>query len=745
MRPAFAASPQSLCHAGARFSAQRLAICNAPRPDAPTNTFRFDPRAAAILSRRPPDLVTLPRRGAFALGDTHDRPHPGTPRRDTIAVTRPEPDLFATALRHHQAGRLDQAEGLYNRILAEDPRHAESLHLLGVVACQRGQHDTAIDLIRRAIALRGDVATYHANLAIALRDHGEIDAAIAQYQCALALIPDDAELHDALGGMLHAQGRLTEALMHYRQASALRPDDARLHYNLGLVLHDQGDRAASVTEYRRALARAPEDADIHYNLGIALYELGRHADSIASYQQAIALRPDDAATHYNLAAVLEALGRPAEAAGHYERTLALYPDHAGAHNRLGNVLCEQGRPTKAIPHYQRARALRPDDADILANLGKAYRDQGDLAAARKEFQSAIDLAPRRGRYYGALVSLMHVTSGDGVLAAMQMLAQDITSLPRDDQIELRFALAKAHMDLEQPALAFDHLHAGNALKRRTIAYDEKAALAQFDRVRTVFTPALLRDRQAWGDPSDRPIFIVGMPRSGTTLVEQILASHPAVFGAGERSELPRGVANLRAPNINLGFPEIVPGLSDTRLRAFGREYLDAILPSAPTATRITDKMPSNFWFAGLIHLALPGARIIHVRRDPLDTCLSCFSLLFTGDHPYAYDLGELGRYYRAYAALMAHWRQVLPPDAMFEVAYEDLVADLVPQVRRIVAYCGLDWDDACLDFMATQRPVRNASAPQVRQPIYRSSVGRWRPYAAFLQPLIEALGVDTPT
>jgi hypothetical protein len=251
-----------------------------------------------------------------------------------------------------------------------------------------------------------------------------------------------------------------------------------------------------------------------------------------------------------------------------------------------------------------------------------------------------------------------------------------------------------------------------------------------------------------GAPSTLPVFIIGMPRSGTTLVEQILASHPQVWGGGELMHLKEAVARLSGPEgaeSPFGYPELVRLLDGAQLRALGAEYCEALRAAAPptmmtTTTRMTDKMPANFLFAGLIALVLPNARIIHVKRDPLDTCLSCFSILFLGNQPHSYDLAELGRYYRAYLHLMEHWRQVLPPGAMLEVQYEEVVADLEGQARRIVAYCGLEWDDACLDFHRTERRVWTASSVQVRQPIYRQSLGRAEAYRHWLQPLLEALG-----
>ena len=258
-----------------------------------------------------------------------------------------------------------------------------------------------------------------------------------------------------------------------------------------------------------------------------------------------------------------------------------------------------------------------------------------------------------------------------------------------------------------------------------------------DAAHSRFTMPLMADRACLGDPSDAPIFIVGLPRSGTTLIEQIIASHPSVFGAGELRDMANLAQRLSGPGGAV-FPEVVATLSSDTLRQLGCSYLRAVRRRAPDALRTTDKQPGNFALVGLIRLALPNARIIHVCRDVRDTALSCFSLLFTRGPPYSYDLVELGHYCRAYLRLMAHWREA-SPDGFLEVRYEDVVDDLESQARRIIAYCGLDWDDACLDFHRTSRPVYTASGAQVRQPIYRGSIGRWRVYEPYLRPLLDAL------
>jgi hypothetical protein len=303
---------------------------------------------------------------------------------------------------------------------------------------------------------------------------------------------------------------------------------------------------------------------------------------------------------------------------------------------------------------------------------------------------------------------------------------------------LGFALGKVCLEAGDADRAFAYLREANRLKRESLRYDAEAEATLMREIARIMSASNIKRLTGNGVASDVPVFIIGMPRSGTTLIEQILASHPAVHGAGELMTLPYILGEVVGGN---SFEEL---LSDDEaggalLHEIGRRYLDRVTPLAPDSKRIVDKMPTNFQLAGLIPLALPGARIIHCRRDPVDTCLSCYSHSFQGGLNFTYDLRELGLYYRAYDALTAHWRAVLPPERYTEVQYESVVEDVEAEARRLIAFCGLDWDDACLDFHRSARPVQTASVEQVRQPIYKSSVRRWEKYASYLQPLLKAL------
>jgi hypothetical protein len=322
------------------------------------------------------------------------------------------------------------------------------------------------------------------------------------------------------------------------------------------------------------------------------------------------------------------------------------------------------------------------------------------------------------------------------LSLMQsLLAREGISLA--DRTTLHFGLGKAFLDIGDSELAFRHYDRGNRLKRSTFAYDADASERWVAGIAEAFSPALLAAKADLGAGSDLPIFIVGMPRSGTTLVEQILASHPMVHAAGELKRLQK-----LSDGID-GFPRSAASLNAAQLKALGAAYLAFVAPTAAGRRHVVDKMPSNFLLAGLLRLILPDAQIIHCRRDPADTCLSCYTKLFTGEQAFSYDQTELGRFCRAYQGLVAHWRATLPASHFLEVDYEAVVEDVGREAWRVLDFLGLPWNEKVLRFYDTERPVRTASMNQVRESIYRTSAGRWRKHAAHLQPLLEALGVST--
>jgi tetratricopeptide (TPR) repeat protein len=685
--------------------------------------------------------------------------------------------LLAEQKRRH--GFLADADELTRRAAAAQPDNAEAEHMLGIIAHQSGKLAEAIEHVRRAIAIKPDVALYHANLGEMYRLAGRVDEAIAAGSRALELNPNYAGALSNLGIALFDQGKFEEALTHYERAVALEPNFAQAHSNRGNALQRLKRFADAEPSYRRAIELQPNFADAWNNLGTCLRELKRPEEAETVYRKALELGPNNPDTLDNLALAVKDLERLDEAAElmrralvietrsdkfhvHYAtvlldqkkieeaaaacgRALALNAGNHDAVNLMGRVAFERGDLEDSLAHYQRALALKPDLADAYNNMGNVLKELGKLDEARDAYLQALQLDASVAGVYVNLADSKKFAPGDPHLDAMEKLAGKTEGLSKTDRMQLDFGLGKAYADLKDYSRSFKHLLAGNAAKRATIAYDEQATLGLFDRIEAAFTRDLIGGKSGGGDPSALPIFVIGMPRSGTTLVEQIMASHPLVHGAGELQTLNDVILEVRGPDGNtLPYPEFIPALDGAALRQIGARYLTLVRKLAakhgePDAQRITDKMPSNYYFAGLIHLALPNARIIHTIRDPVDTCISCFSKLFSAEQNHTYDLGELGRYYKRYERLMAHWRKVLPPGRILDVRYEDVVADLEGQARRIIDYCGLQWDDRCLSFHETDRPVRTASATQVRQPIYKSAVGRWRLYEEHLGPLLGAL------
>jgi Flp pilus assembly protein TadD len=618
-------------------------------------------------------------------------------------------ELFAAAVTHDRQGSRHEAERLYRAVLEAQPSHAGALYRLGTAAMQSGRREEAVELLRRA----------------------------------RAAVPTSPVVHNDLGIALASMQKMEEARAAYEQAIVLAPNYAEAHNNLGMLNVAQGRLADAIACYHKAIAASPSFAGAHSNLGVALMTLWRFEEAVAQFLKAIAAAPNYAEAHSNLATALAALELYEGAAAHYRQALTIKPDFAAAHINLGHTLVVLNRAEEGVAACRRAIELAPASGDGYLALGTALRTLGRLAEARSVLEKGLELSPARADLHRALAEIKRFAPGDQQLAVMETLVREQASLPPPQRVQLHFALAKAYADIDQPERAFEQLVAGNGLKRREVIYDEAAIHNRLQRIEAAFTPELLEQKRGMGDPSAVPIFIFGMPRSGTTLVEQMIASHPQAYGADERMDFSRAVGRLVAPNGRPMFPDMIHSATAPQLRALGAAYLAGMRAAAPDAERITDKMTANFAFAGLIHLALPNAKLIHVQREPLDTCLSCFARLFAATYlSYTYDLGELGRYYRGYERLMARWRRVLPKGAMLEVKYEDLIADFEPQARRIIAHCGLAWDERCLAFHATQRPVRSASAAQVRQPIYQTSVGRAQPHLRMLGPLLEALGLD---
>jgi tetratricopeptide (TPR) repeat protein len=627
------------------------------------------------------------------------------------------PELLNQALAHHQAGRLAEAEAIYRSVLRDEPRQPHALHLLGVIAHQAGRHGEARDLITQALAAGGPHPVFHSNLSAIYLALRRFDEAAAQAGAAVRLNPALADAHNNLGVALRELGRLAEA-------------EAAL---------------------RAALSRNPGHADARSNLGATLHRQERLPEALAVLREAVRLAPRHAQSRNDLGGVLLARGEAEEAAGHLREALRLDPALSDAHNNLGVALRDLGRIDEALDHFREVLRLRPDSPAAHNNIGFTLEAQGHPREALTEFQEALRLEPNDSMALLALSALSladHYDFSEDELGRLEALAAR-PDLPDDERARVHFALARARDRAGEYSEAFAHYRRGNELRRHLAAlagftYDPAAHHRLVDQLSAFFTPGWFQHARPFGSDSELPVFVVGMMRSGTTLAEQILASHPRVFGAGELSEIGRLVGAL--PGLLPGgraYPECLAALDAPTAHGLGERLLRRLRDIGGAAVRVIDKQPFNFQHLGLIATLFPRARVIHCRRDPIDTCLSCFVQFFGKPHPFALDLAHLGHYYREYERLMDHWRRVLPLP-LFELHYEELTADQEAVSRRLVEFCGLDWDERCLRFHETQRPVRTASTLQVRRPMYRSSVGRWKRYEAHLGPLLEALGDTRP-
>jgi Tfp pilus assembly protein PilF len=466
-----------------------------------------------------------------------------------------------------------------------------------------------------------------------------------------------------------------------------------------------------------------------------------------SLEAAVALEPAWAEARTQLGRAY--LGRGDRALAEETARMAVQadPGHAASAHFLGTLLCERDRFAEALPWLQAAAALAPNSAQVQRDLGVVRLFLGDLGSGRATLYRTLELDPLAKDILPTLVRMTRMDSGEADAERLFALTSEMAArrdqLPLDAQIRILFALGKALEDRGDADAAFDAYASGNAMHRSTISYDVAVDEARLLAVEQVFDAALLARLGGMGSgaQSNRPIVIVGMPRSGTTLVEQIISAHPDVHGAGELDILQHLVGEATGPGGSR-FPDWAAGMNDADLRLIGQSCLDHLPPGLPGQSRQTLKRLENFEYLGLLHLCLPNATLIHCRRDARDSCFSAFATLFLEKQDYTYTFDELGRYWRAYERLMAHWSRVLPPGRVLEVSYEGLVADLEGWARRLLAHCRLDWDDACLRYYESKRPVRSASFAQVRQPIFTTSIGRWKPFARHLAPLFEAMGLE---
>ncbi|MBI2234972.1 MAG: tetratricopeptide repeat protein [Micavibrio aeruginosavorus] len=662
-----------------------------------------------------------------------------------------------------QENRFDEAESHCRAALRLKPDYTDAMLNLGNALVSLKRTQEAIDIWNEAVRLRPGFGQAWSNIGNALRDLGRLKDSEDSCRRATEASPDHAQSWSNLGNAVRDLGRPVEAEGYYRKATMLQPDFATAHNNLAIALMDQGKFEDAAGAARYAITFDPRYAEGWCNLSYALRETGKLNEAEQAAQRAVGLAPDSPEACIALAEVLYLTDRLDEA----EAALTMARDHAPDSPRvllkLSSVLEKATRTDEALEILDRLIETNPEMPEVFYRkatvhfminqlpqaqeaLSKAMEispnlpaglslraeiDQalGDMESSAANIRKAIAINPDLPYLYMTLAKTKKFTPGDSDLEKMLALEKDIARQGQHAEMSLCYALYRAFEDLGDYGRAFSYLKRGSDIKRAAIPYDENQSRFHMERIKTLFTRDFIDGFKGHQNFSDLPVFIVGMPRSGTTLTEQIISAHPDAYGAGELTDLTvaeMGVENIFTPATSEKFAEI---------------YLTRIRALAPDAKRITDKMPANFFRIGMIAAAMPNAKIIHCRRNPVDTCLSCYKQLFARGQYWSYDLEELGRYYLLYEEIMQHWRDVLP-GRFYEIDYETTVGDFEHQARALIDYVGLPWDDRCLEPHKNKRTVLTASKTQVIKPVYKTSVESWRNYEAQLQPLVKIVAPE---
>ena len=607
--------------------------------------------------------------------------------------------LSRKALQHFKEGRLQQAKDVCQHIL-QQKRHAGALLILGWIAHQQREFEGAVERYQQYLAIKPKDAEARYTLGLVLRELGRAESAIEHFRKSIAVTADNAAVHHQLADAYTSLQRWEEAITAYQQTLAIDAEDVVAMIKLGNVFNTVHRWPKSIAMYEQALAIQPDNVQVHRHLGASLQQMGQTENAIKCFEQALSLRPDYIDARIKLAQVLRELGRAEEAKVQLEQVIDLKPDETEAHIILALTLRELGQAELAVEGLERQLKSKPDFGALHYHIAAINPKQEHRPAVEK------------------------LISNPG--------------LSNSDAIYCHFALGnifKAGKSFDQ---AFEHFLKANTLHRETFSYDVRDDTQVIDKLIKVYSKGFFQGKRHLGSASQLPVFILGMPRSGSTLVEQILSSHPEVYGADELHALTAVEIGITQQLEHANpYPECMSIFDKTIAEAYAARYLQELALHCPTAKRITDKLLGNFSRIGLIKTLFPEARIIHCQRNPLDNCISIFFHFFA-DLKCSFELTELGQYYLDYQRLMSHWHELFPGEIL-NVRYEELVMDQEGVSRQLVDYIGLQWDEKCLAFHDNERDVRTSSNIQVRQPMHKHSMNSAKPYEKHLQPLIEVL------
>lgn len=634
-------------------------------------------------------------------------------------------------------GEFGHAEGLCRALLQKYPTDVNILGMRGAVLVKLKRYEEAEKSLKQTIRLAPTFARPHEDLGFVLLELKRPREAADILRNAVRLDPGLEQAHFNLGKALAMLGHGAEADEAFEKSFGLNPERGKLahaaeHHKAGRF--DEAERL-----YREILRDNPKNVDAIRMLGRVALSASRNADAERLFRRAIELAPDFAGALTDLGRMLKEQNRFEEAIECFERVIELEPDNPQSHFQLAGTLAPAALTYRAIEAYEKALALSPKFPGARLGLGHVLKTVGRQEEAIEAYRECIRLRPDNGESYWSLANLKtYRLSGDDIAAMEERIRRD--DLTQQSRVNFLFAMAKALEDRGDFDRAWEYYAEGNTTQRMEEKYDPVATEVMHDAIVEVFDRELLQAKVGVGNADQSPIFIIGLPRSGSTLIEQILASHSQVEGTSELPYVGRVATSLnrnRADGIN--YPHAIRELEAEHFQALGQDYLDlARIHRTEGTARFIDKMPNNFPAVGFLHLILPNARIIDARRHPLDSCLGCYRQLFAKGQTFTYDLNDIGEYFLEYDRMMDHWHTLLPGRVLM-VQYEELVNDVDAQVRRLLDYCDLPFEEGCLKFYETERPVRTASSEQVRQPIHNRSVGFWRNYEDKLGELKEVL------
>ncbi|TCV83398.1 tetratricopeptide repeat-containing sulfotransferase family protein [Sulfurirhabdus autotrophica] len=605
-----------------------------------------------------------------------------------------------------QSGKWEEAKIECVTFCQLNQKDAEAWFLLGVIYGQLNNFVEAEKCCNRVITLSPSVPVAHFNLGISLQKLGRYDQAAKSFRRAISLNPLYAEAHNELGAVLHlGRYELDKVADCYRQALALKPEYAEAHYNLGAALRDMKLIVDAEAHFKNAIRLRPGMIVAYVALGQMYMSVGYLDEAFSIYKEALLLHPNEPDLNFQFAIVQMAMGQNQDALESFQHVLNLNPGNPAVCSNIAKLLEREGKYDKGYDLLRPFLASEAPDAEVVLAYATLAKHLGHQS-------QAIEL--------------------------MERTLKQRTSV---EQCKLlHFALGKLCDEAQNYEVAFSHWEEANGQDNKKFDLQQNVQL--FADLKSVFTVEKVSRRPIASNKSALPVFIVGMPRSGTSLVEQILASHPEVYGAGELHHI-GNIINVLPNGLKskMRYPFCIEDMGAEQADIYANRHLERLQQFSAKVSRVTDKMPHNFRHLGLIDMLFPGSRVIHCLRDPIDTCLSIYSLPFGVNHAYAADLDQLGAYYKQYQSLMMHWKENLRIPIM-EVRYEDIIANQEEMTRKMVDFCELNWDERCLQFHEVDRVVTTPSYDQVRRPIYNQSVARWKNYKRHLGPLIDALGME---